>query len=118
MTKTNRTFFTRLLPGFGVMAVAIAFGWAVQPSGIEASSMYRREAATISPSTAPSLGRLIGQKLSIRVLPGPVTPRYQVLDGDGLVLGTFADEREMTTAFTALVALERRADVADRDFFD
>lgn len=118
MTRTNRTFFTRLLPGLGMVAVAIAFGWAVQPSGIEASSMYRREAPTISTSTAPSLGLLVGQRLSIRVLPGPVTPRYQVLDGDGQVLGTFADQREMTNAFAALSALERRADVVEWDPFD
>ena len=118
MTRINRTFFNRLLPGLGMVAVAIAFGWAVQPSGIEAGSIYRREATAIPSSTAPSLGLLMGQKLSIRVLPGSTNVRYQVLDAEGLVLGTFADEREMTNAFTALAALERRADVPDWDPFD
>ena len=113
MTSTNRSFFTRFLPGLGMVAVAVAFGWAVQPSGIEANSIYRREATTIPSRTAPSLGLLVGRDLSIRVLPGPITVRYQVLDADGLVLGTFADEWEMTNAFSSLAAYERRADVMD-----
>ena len=118
MTTTHRAFFTRFRPGLGMVAVAAAFGWAVQPSVIVANSLYRREATTIRSSTAPSLGLLVGRDLAIRVMPGPITARYQVLDAEGLVLGTFADEWEMTEAFSSLAAYERRADVMDWESSD
>lgn len=113
MSDSLRTFFVRFCTSLAVMAVAFAFGWALQPKGIEAATTYQREVVEELGPPATSLGMLQGRGLGIRLLPGRNGPRYQVLDEEGLVLGTYDSEAEMVAGFEQLGTGGIRADVSE-----
>lgn len=113
MSDSHRTQLLRFCTAIGVLGVVLAFGWVLQPTGIEAAGLQRREVVEDIQSKAPSLGTLHGRDLVVQMLAGASGPRYQVLDEGGLVLGVYDSQPEMTAALEQLGGRELRAEVSD-----
>ena len=100
-------------PLLAVAAVMTSFlvAWGVRPDTTTADDFA-------SPTTPPDLGTLIGQELSLRVIPGPNGPAYEVLDESGISVGRFKNEFEMIAAFNVPAPSTQLADVPTYDAID
>ena len=100
-------------PLVAVAAVTTSFliAWGVRPDTTTADDF----AVPIGP---PDLGTLVGQELSLRVIPGPFGPGYEVLDASGIVVGRFDNQYEMIAAFDVPAPSTQLTDVPPYDAFD
>ncbi|MDE0888005.1 MAG: hypothetical protein OSA40_00965 [Phycisphaerales bacterium] len=98
--------------GFGVVALALVAVWTTAPSTTLAETGVDRTAGPIG------LGTLHGQALSIRVVPGPFGPGYEVLDNTGSLVGTFENEYQLIAAFSVPAPSRQIADVPTIDEMD
>lgn len=99
-----------------MMAVAavttsLLVAWGIRPDTSNADDY-------VYPTKAPDLGTLIGQELSLRVIPGPHGPGYEVLDESGISVGRFKNEFEMIAAFNVVAPSRQLADVPPYDPYD
>ena len=107
---TDRRVF-RPLVAVAAVTMSLLIVWGVQPDTTTADDF----AAPIGP---PDLGTLVGQKLSLRVIPGPYGPGYEVLDAAGVVVGRYDNQYEMIAAFDVPAPSTQLADVPPYDAFD
>ncbi|MAD19411.1 MAG: hypothetical protein CMJ52_04215 [Planctomycetaceae bacterium] len=113
-------FFNRLRNSphfFGTSALAAAVltsmivAWGVQPDSTTADDFANH----MGP---PDLGTLVGQQLSMRVIPGPGGPGYEILDAEGVPVGRFQNQFEMIAAFDVPRPSSQLAEVATYDPYD
>jgi hypothetical protein len=98
--------------GFGVVALALVAIWTTAPSTTLAETGVDRMAGPVD------LGTLHGQELSIRVVPGPFGPGYEVFDKTGSLVGSFESEYQLTAAFSIPAPSRQIADVPTIDEMD
>ena len=101
----------RPLVAVAAVTTSLLVAWGVRPDTTTADDF----APAMTP---PDLGTLIGQELSLRVIPGPNGPGYEVLDESGIPVGRFKNEFEMIAAFNVPAPSTQLADVPPYDAFD